>query len=200
MFIDISSLSNLGELNGTNIDAETEQDSEQEPETLVNITSDKEDPKQTEEIKQFYSLAISASRLKELSRLDLSKSQTIYEVTGWLNAEELKHLDGFSGTIEFKIQKSVNLTILNEIDLSKATVVLDPYINTRELIRQPMQRMLINSVTALEYIVENNLGATMQAEEIILSHYKSDKVIPMFLRQKKYQDFVRKFNVQVETY
>jgi hypothetical protein len=170
--IDISNLQNLGELTGEY------QENKPDEELAVNYNTSVEQYKEeTEELQplQIIRIHTNSSQLVELSQLDLSNSQSIFGIKKPLKEVELEKLNGFSGIINFAIDKNVDLSILDKIDLSRAKIALDYRLMIKDLLIQNVDTFIIADESNLRYLIEHNILQALKAKLLIIKVDPSEK-------------------------
>jgi len=168
--LDVSNLENLEELIGEFKDEPVDETVSNQVYSVANDNTENEDLKPLEILRA----TAQSSQLAKLSQVDLSESQTIFGIKKPLSADELKSLDGFSGTINFAIEKQVSLSILEQIDLSRMKLAADFRCMVKQLLVQKMDSLIIDSEGNLRYLIENNILQNLKSTNLVVVVDKSD--------------------------
>lgn len=169
--LNVSNLENLAELIGEFKDEPVDETVSNQVYSVANDNTEKEDLKPLEILRAI----AQSSQLAKLSQLDLSESKTKFGVEKPLNADEFKNLDGFSGTINFAIEKNVDLSILEQIDLSRMKLAADYRCMVKQLLVQKMDSLIIDSADDFQYLMENNILQNLKASNLVLVVYDYQK-------------------------
>ena len=179
--VDIANLSNLGDLVGNYKDSQPDE----EPVFNQNFSvgKNKEENKDRKPL-NIFSVHTYSSQLAELSQLDLSGSKSIFGIKKPLTLDELKKLNGFSGIINFAIDKDVDLNQLGNIDFSRMKLAADYRCMVKQLLVQNMDTLIIEVERNLRYLITNNILQDLQAKTLLIRVDRSDKELLQLVQNK----------------